>query len=56
MEVYSITYKYLTDDSRGRRTRKQFIQSRGADLSLPLFTRKVVAPRKEWKGGRRTWH
>lgn len=37
MEVYSITYKYLTDDSRGRRTREQFIQSRGADLSLPLI-------------------
>lgn len=37
MEVYSITYKYLTDDSRGRRTREQFIQSRGADSSVPLI-------------------
>ena len=37
MEVYSITYKYLTDDSRGRRTREQFIQSREADLSVPLL-------------------
>lgn len=37
MEVYSITYKYLTDDSRGRRTREQFIQSRGTDLSVPLL-------------------
>lgn len=37
MEVYSITYKYLTDDSRGRRTREQLIQSRGADSSVPLI-------------------
>lgn len=37
MEVYSITYKYLTDDSRGRRTREQFIQSRGANSSVPLI-------------------
>lgn len=37
MEVYSITYKYKTDDSRGRRTREQFIQSRGTDKSLPLI-------------------
>lgn len=37
MEVYSITYKYLTDDSRGRRKREQFIQSRGQELSLPLI-------------------
>ena len=37
MEVYSITYKYLTDDSRGRRTREQFIQSRGQELSIPLI-------------------
>lgn len=37
MEVYSITYKYLTDDSRGRRTREQFLQSRGQELSLPLI-------------------
>lgn len=37
MEVYSITYKCLTDDSRGRRTREQFIQSRGADSSVPLI-------------------
>lgn len=37
MEVYSITYKYKTDDSRGRRTREQFIQSRGADSSVPLI-------------------
>lgn len=37
MDVYSITYKYLTDDSRGRRTREQFIQSRGEDLSVPLI-------------------
>lgn len=37
MEVYTITYKYLTDDSRGRRTREQFIQSRGADSSVPLI-------------------
>lgn len=37
MEVYSITYKYLTDDSRGRRTREQFIQSREQELSLPLI-------------------
>lgn len=37
MEVYSITYKYLTDDSRGRRTREQFIQSRGAESSVPLI-------------------
>lgn len=37
MKVYSITYKYLTDDSRGRRTREQFIQSRGADSSVPLI-------------------
>ena len=37
MKVYSITYKYLTDDSRGRRTREQFLQSRGQELSLPLI-------------------
>lgn len=37
MEVFSITYKYLTDDSRGRRTREQFIQSRGTDKSVPLI-------------------
>lgn len=37
MEVYSITYKYLTDDSRGRRKREQFIQSRGQELSIPLI-------------------
>ena len=37
MEVYSITYKYKTDDSRGRRTREQFIQSRGTDNSVPLI-------------------
>lgn len=37
MEVYSITYKYLTDDSRGRRKREQFIQSREQELSLPLI-------------------
>lgn len=37
MEVYSITYKYLTDDSRGRRTREQFIQSRGQGMSVPLI-------------------
>ena len=37
MEVYSITYKYLTDDSRGRRTREQFIQSRGQEMSVPLI-------------------
>lgn len=37
MEVYTITYKYLTDDSRGRRKREQFIQSRGQELSIPLI-------------------
>lgn len=37
MEVYTITYKYLTDDSRGRRKREQFIQSREQELSLPLI-------------------
>lgn len=37
MEVYTITYKYLTADSRGRRKREQFIQSRGQELSLPLI-------------------
>lgn len=37
MEVYSITYKYKTDDSRGRRKREQFLQSRGQELSLPLI-------------------
>lgn len=37
MEVYSITYKYKTDDSRGRRKREQFIQSREQELSLPLI-------------------
>lgn len=37
MEVYSITYKYKTDDSRGRRAREQFIQSRGTDKSVPLI-------------------
>lgn len=37
MEVYGITYKYKTDDSRGRRTREQFIQSREQELSLPLI-------------------
>lgn len=37
MEVYTITYKYLTDDSRGRRTREQFIQSRGQEMSIPLI-------------------
>ena len=37
MEVYSITYKYKTDDSRGRRTREQFIQSRGQEMSVPLI-------------------
>lgn len=37
MEVFSITYKYLTADSRGRRTREQFIQSRGQELSIPLI-------------------
>ena len=37
MEVFSITYKYLTDDARGRRTREQFIQSRGQELSIPLI-------------------
>lgn len=37
MEVYSITYKYLTDDSRGRRTREQFIQSREQEMSVPLI-------------------
>lgn len=37
MEVYSITYKYLTDDSRGRRKREQFIQSREQEMSLPLI-------------------
>ena len=37
MEVFSITYKYKTDDSRGRRTREQFIQNRGTDKSVPLI-------------------
>lgn len=37
MKVYSITYKYLTDDSRGRRKREQFLQSREQELSLPLI-------------------
>lgn len=37
MEVYSITYKYKTDDSRGRRKREQFLQSREQELSLPLI-------------------
>ena len=37
MEVYTITYKYLTADSRGRRTREQFIQSRGQEMSVPLI-------------------
>lgn len=37
MEVYTITYKYKTDDSRGRRKREQFLQSRGQELSLPLI-------------------
>lgn len=37
MEVYTITYKYLTADSRGRRKREQFIQSREQELSLPLI-------------------
>lgn len=37
MEVYTITYKYLTDDSRGRRTREQFLQSRGQEMSVPLI-------------------
>ena len=37
MEVYTITYKYKTDDSRGRRTREQFIQSRGQGMSVPLI-------------------
>ena len=37
MEVYTITYKYLTDDSRGRRKREQFLQSREQELSLPLI-------------------
>ena len=37
MEVYSITYKYKTDDSRGRRKREQFLQSRGQKLSPPLI-------------------
>lgn len=37
MEVYSITYKYKTDDSRGRRKREQFIQSREQEMSLPLI-------------------
>ena len=37
MKVYSITYKYKTDDSRGRRKREQFLQSREQELSLPLI-------------------
>lgn len=37
MEVYSITYKYLTDDSLGRRTRERYVQSREHDLSVPLI-------------------
>ncbi len=44
MEVYTITYKYLTADSRGRRKREQFIQSREQEMSLPLIfgTREVA--------------
>lgn len=37
MEVYSITYKYLTDDSLGRRTRERFVQSREQEMSIPLI-------------------
>ena len=32
-----LSYKYLTADSRGRRKREQFIQSREQELSLPLI-------------------